>query len=299
MKIIKPSFEIIEQSSGIQGLYKQIEIGGRTCYKSEDKITEDSAEKFVEKIKSLQHLSVFEHGTVYLKLEHMSPVIDLNYIETVNVAHRYMKNKYSKVKEYQHNLSTNSYYITTNMRVIIENGWEDDLKYLCDVTEYHEKRITVKFSTQIAITREGNRHRSFSISEQSTRYCNYSKDKFDKSISINLPTFVDEKKIEDRTFKEMCDDITTWNTANWSPIDYWLFANLSAEFSYMSLISLGWTPQQARTVLPLDTNTEVVYTAFVSDWEHFFELRTSQTAHPDIQILAKSLKEEFVNRKYI
>ena len=93
----------------------------------------------------------------------------------------------------------------------------------------------------------------------------------------------------------MCEDIATWNTANWSPIDYWMFANLATEFSYMSLIGLGWKPQEARVVLPLDTNTEVVYTAFESDWKHFIELRTSTAAHPDIRILAEEIKKEIYN----
>lgn len=72
---------------------------------------------------------------------------------------------------------------------------------------------------------------------------------------------------------------------------------MACEYSYMNLIRLGWKPQQARTILPLDTNTEVVYTAFESDWEHFIELRTSQAAHPDIRILAEKVKEEIENLK--
>lgn len=127
------------------------------CYKSDDKITDGSAKKFVEMIKTNSHLSVFEHGTVYLKLEHFSPVIDYDYVVTIETILKYKENKYSKVLDYNHNPITKSYYITTNMRVIIENGWEDDLKYLCEPTEYHEKRYMFRFTTQIAITREANR----------------------------------------------------------------------------------------------------------------------------------------------
>ena len=293
MNIIEPKVELIKpEGYDLNSIYKMIEIGGRTCYKSEDRITEDSAKKFVEMIKTNNHLSVFEHGTVYLKMVHDTPVIEeYYYTRHYYTAKKYMENPYSVVNNISHNATTISFYITTNMRVIIENGWEEDLQYLCEPTKYHEKRYTFRFTTQVAITREANRHRVNSISEQSTRYCNYSKDKFNKSISINLPTFIDADKIESRSITEMCEDIATWNTANWSPIDYWMFANLATEFSYMSLIGLGWKPQEARVVLPLDTNTEVIYTAFESDWKHFIELRTSTAAHPDIIVLAKEVEK--------
>lgn len=298
MKIIEPKVELIKpEGYDLNSIYKMIEIGGRTCYKSDNKITEDSAKKFVEMIKTNNHLSVFEHGTVYLKLEHFSPVIDYNYVTTIEIVLKYKENKYSKVLDYNHNLITKSYYITTNMRVIIENGWEDDLKYLCEPTEYHEKRYTFRFTTQIAITRESNRHRVNSISEQSTRYCNYSKDKFDNQISINLPTWIDRGDAEIQPkFEDYCKSVAIGQNNGWDAIDYWLFANLACEYSYMNLIRLGWKPQQARVVLPLDTNTEVVYTAFESDWKHFIELRTSTAAHPDIRILAEEVKKMINNK---
>lgn len=298
MKIIEPKVELIKpEGYDLNSIYKMIEIGGRTCYKSDDKITEDSAKKFVEMIKTNNHLSVFEHGTVYLKLEYFNPVIDYDYIMAVEIALKYKKNKYSKVLEYKHNPTTESYYITTNMRVIVENGWEEDLQYLCEPTEYHEKRYTLRFTTQIAITRESNRHRVNSISEQSTRYCNYSKDKFDNQISINLPTWIDKNDAEvQANFIDYCESVATRENDDWDAIDYWLFANMACEYSYMNLIRLGWKPQQARVVLPLDTNTEVVYTAFESDWKHFIELRTSQAAHPDIRILAEEVKRVLITK---
>lgn len=299
MKIIEPKVELIKpEGYDLNSIYKMIEIGGRTCYKSDDKITDGSAKKFVEMIKTNSHLSVFEHGTVYLKLEYFNPVIDYDYIMAIEIALKYKKNKYSKVLEYKHNPTTESYYITTNMRVIIENGWEEDLQYLCEPTEYHEKRYTFRFTTQVAITREANRHRVNSISEQSTRYCNYSKDKFGNNISINVPTWINKSDAEIRhSFQEYCESVATNTNNKWNVIDYWLFANMACEYSYMNLIRLGWKPQQARVVLPLDTNTEVVYTAFESDWQHFIELRTSQAAHPDIRILAEKVKEEIENLK--
>lgn len=294
MNIIEPKVELIKpQGYDLDSIYKMIEIGGRTCYRSNDRITEDSAKKFVEMIKTNNHLSVFEHGTVYLKMVHDTPVIEeYYYTKHYYTAKKYMENPYSVVNNISHNATTISFYITTNMRVIIENGWEDDLQYLCEPTKYHEKRYTFRFTTQIAITREANRHRANSISEQSSRYCNYSKDKFDNQISINLPTWIDKKDAEVQAdFIDYCESIATRENDEWDAIDYWLFANMACEYSYMNLIRLGWKPQQARIVLPLDTNTEVVYTAFESDWKHFIELRTSTAAHPDIRILAEEIKK--------
>ena len=148
MKLIKPSFEVLEQAPGLTGVYKQIEIAGRTCYKSEDNITEDSARGFVERMMVSGHGAMLEHGTVYLKQECNGIMNQINPIWK-----RYEKNKYSKVVYYSELLNLNiksdlifsTAYITTNYRVIVENGWYEDLQYVCEPTEYHEKRVSVKF----------------------------------------------------------------------------------------------------------------------------------------------------------
>lgn len=137
MRLIKPSFEIIEQQAGLEGMYKQIELAGRTCYKSEDKITEDSAKGFVERMIKSGHGAMLEHGTVYLLIPYEEA------IDTIGddwVHEQYSYNPYSVVAVYG-----NNYYITTNFRVLVENNWMDDLKYICEPTEFHEKRITVHF----------------------------------------------------------------------------------------------------------------------------------------------------------
>ena len=290
MKLIKPSVEILEQSSGLDDIYKQIEIAGRTCYKSEKNITEDSAKGFVDRMIKSGHGAMLEHGTVYLHLPANS------YGNEIHC--HYMNNPYSKCNDNDFG----EVFITTNYRVIVENSWISDLEYLCDPTEHHEKRVTVKFTTQIAITREANRHRVNSIAESSTRYCNYSKDKFGNEISINVPTFIDESKIdlEYPSFRGLCHCIyDEEDDVIFSDITYWIFANLACEYAYMNLIRLGWKPEQARTVLPLDTNSELVHTAFVSDWEHFFSLRCHKSAHQDIRALAEPLKDEFIKRNLI
>ena len=159
MKLIKQSFEILDQQCGLEGIYKQIEISGRTCYKSEDKITEDSAKEFVDRMIKSGHGAMLEHGTVYLKITYKD-------IDFTTLCIFYGKNKYSVLN---HSEDNKIYYITTNYRVLVENNHLNDLKYLCEPTEYHEKRITVKFTTDQGILREFTRHRVFSFAVESTR----------------------------------------------------------------------------------------------------------------------------------
>ena len=158
MKLCKPSFEIIEQQAGLEGMYKQIELAGRTCYKSEDKITEDSAKGFVDRMIKSGHGAMLEHGTVYLKLE--------DTIENSYIVDKYVKNKYSIVRDaieryYFHDelLFSSDKCITTNLRVLVENGWLDDLKYICEPTEYHERRVTVRFICDRGVSHEFVRHK--------------------------------------------------------------------------------------------------------------------------------------------
>ena len=172
MKLIKQSFEILDQQPGLEGIYKQIERAGRTCYKSEDKITEDSAKEFVDRMIKSEHGAMLEHGTVYLEFnvkdlyivgedEYLNQQKKLN-----NLINKYSINKYSIVKVNQY---YDTAFITTNYRVLVENDWLDDLQYICEPTEYHEKRITVKFITDQGILREFTRHRVFSFAVESTR----------------------------------------------------------------------------------------------------------------------------------
>lgn len=286
MKIQKPQYEIWMQNPGELGIYQQIERAGRVCYKSENNTTEDSAKPFVGRMIEHEHYAMLEHGTVYLTCNHGELPL-------------YASNKFSHV-----NTIDGKDYITTNLRVMAENKTLEDLKYRVDFEKgKHELRITVHFTTQIAITREYNRHRANSMAEQSTRYCNYTKNKFGSEISINLPTWVKgDLETNDEKFVELCEDVANEETNDWTPIDAWLFANQAAEFAYTKLIAMGCKPQEARVILPLDTNTELVHTAFVSDWKHFFDLRalgTTGAPHPDAKILAEPLYEEFKERGYI
>lgn len=279
MKLIRSSFEVLPQAPGLEGMYKQIEIGARNCYKSEDKIAEGSAEKMVEFLTGRKHYSPLEHGTVYM-------FVPLQSIIGYQTVQKYIKNKYSKVHMRNEHflLDSNGYYITTNYRVIIENQWQDDLKYRCDVTEWHEKRMSVMVTCAIGISREFNRHRVFSVSEQSTRYCNYSKDKFGVEITYVIPSWATNLSPE-------------YNDLECSGIDHNELVLLDSlkqgERHYMVMMRTGAKPQEARDVLPLATATTVMYTGFLSDWEHFFELRTSNGAHPDARAIAIPLRDKF------
>ena len=292
MKLIKPSFEILDQQCGLEGIYKQIEIAGRTCYKSEDKITEDSAKEFVDRMIKSGHGAMLEHGTVYLAM----PIETMIPIEA-NGWGKYTKNPYSKGFRVCDVNGQKRVAITTNLRVLVENGWLDDLQYICEPTEYHEKRVTVKFITDQGILREFTRHRVFSFAVESTRYCNYSKNRFSHEITFIQPNWISDKDIENyhMDFGYFTDQDTNHITA----VNRFISALKNAEYFYMELIKLGWKPQQARNILPLATKCDMVMTGFVSDWLHFFELRDAASAHPQAQELAHSLHETFIQRGLI
>ena len=286
MKLINQSAEIWEQPEGEVGIYKQIEKAARLCYKSEDKTTEDSYKRFIDMLNTNGHQSPLEHGTVYLKYRVTIPD-DL-------LVKSYSNNPHSQVRIVDDIETGNKYaYITTNFRVIKEHQWEDDLKYLCEPTEYHEKRISVHITTSIGISRELNRHRCHSICEESTRYCNYSKDKFDNTLTFILPNWI---HISDMHLGEKLDihpmmKLLTGQYDKESMDIRFLVPLAHAAHTYKCLIANGCKPQQARDVLPLATKTELIHTAFESDWEEFFKLRCSSAAHPMMQELANQIKK--------
>lgn len=284
MKLIESSVQIIEEKDP----YKMIELAGRTCYKSEDKITENSAKEFVDRMIKLGHGAMLEHGTIYLK-------IDKTEDGRLPPARLYWSDgnhkKYTRVRKHG-----NSIYVTTNLRVIVENNRLDDLQYQVEPTEHHEKRITAKFICDRGVSHEFVRHRVFSFAQESTRYCDYSKDKFGNDITYIIPSWLDlpEGKYSNWD-NDWCDvselKLLYPEVDNLSdPANCFLQSIKNAEYYYFMLINRGWKPQQARQVLPNATKTELVMTGFESDWEHFFELRCSGAAHPDAKKLADELK---------
>jgi thymidylate synthase (FAD) len=318
MKLIKSSFEILEQAPGIQGVKKQIELAGRTCYKSEDKITDTSCEEFVSRMVNSGHGAMLEHGTVYLKIPYqyidVSSKLEIPIMED-SVA-KYTANNYSKCIT-----MNNIAYITTNYRVLVENGWLDDLQYQCEPTEHHEKRITVKFICDRGVSHEFVRHRVFSFAQESTRYCNYSKkDKFNEEITFIKPIWLEEPTMaqsdwesrkmiesnfdEEGVWYEECykyegNPIINSSSWQWNSADWFYHQLKSAETTYLQLLKQGWKAQEARAVLPNSLKTELVMTGFLSDWEHFFKLRCHSTAHPQARELAIPLKDKFIKLNYI
>ena len=321
MKLIHSNYEILEQGDGIDGIYQQIELAGRTCYKSEDKITNTSAKDFVERMLKSGHGAMLEHGTIYLN------VPEQTYTETLEdefgkfnnpnngLVDRYRKNKYSKVnsvaadeelrKKYPkvRPFKLTHHYITTNLRVIVENGWEEDLEWQCEPTEHHEKRITAKFICDRGVSHEFVRHRVFSFAQESTRYCNYSKDKFNNELTYIIPSWlnVEEciKEFGSLTELEYHKDIDKFQASEFANEANFLQSIAWSESNYLTMIGNRVKPQDARAVLPNALKTELIMTGFVSDWEGFFKLRDNSKAHPDAQALAKPLHEEFIKKGYI
>ena len=281
MRLIKQSAEYIPQDPTILGAFKLIERAGRTCYKSESKITEDSWIKFVQMLQGKHHYSPFEFGTIYLTVDAGSPFTNPNYLEETDLAHFYRWNKYSKVKSEDNSTHTGTiYYITTNLRVIFENKRLEDLHYACEPTK-HERRYCVKLITSRDITHEYVRHRTMSFCQESTRYCNYSGDKFGNQITYIIPSWTNLSEGECTKPNEL--DTTFYN------------ALLDSEAYYFDLLNEGWKPQQARQVLPNALKTEIMMCGFESDWEHFFELRMGEGAHPTARELAFMIRNEFIN----
>lgn len=325
MKLIEPSVEIWDQEEGLNGIYKNIERAGRVCYKSSDKITEDSAKPFVDRmIKSLHH-SMLEQGTVYLTI----PREDINYHIYLS---KYRDNPYSECRVAQtlEGIPVGSLYISTNYRVIIEHDWTDDLKYLCKPTKFHEKRISVHFTCDRGVWNEFIRHKTLqrgddcevyliidydteqnnSFAQESTRYCNFSKNKFNNEITYIIPTWLDIPEGEayfhdginfrvgaNKEFFGESVNSKAWNrNNNWKEVDSFLHSLDVSEKMYFDLLNLGWKPQQARQVLPNALKTELVMTGFISDWKHFIDLRyrgTTGKPHPDAFYLAEKLYNLF------
>ena len=310
MRWVDPSYEIIPQEEGLLGVYKQIEKAARTAYKSEDKITEGSAQRMVESLCKSNHGACLEHGTIYLE-------VPMENGDWVGICGDYDDNPYSIVKYVDYGDYMKA-YITTNARVIFENGWEDDLQYMCEPTEFHEKRITVKFITSIGIVREILRHRHFSFLNESTRYCNYSKGKFNEELTFIIPQWIydcrdewapctrwpDEKMdyLYDYSGEKLIHRLTAIDRTVAAYYD--LFEKIESEYLFDVTEPDGYKlkPEEARGMLPLDLKSELIVTGFVSDWIHFFRLRSHIAAtgkpHPDIQKLADPLMQEFIDKNY-
>ena len=238
-----------------------------------------TAEDFVNMLMKSGHGAMLEHGTVYMQIDTFLDIPEDKKLD--KRVHQYDSNRFTKVNSMYIGQGCWRYYITTNLRVLVENDWLDDLKYVCEPTEYHAKRVMVRFICDRGVSHEIVRHRTMSFAQESTRYCNYSKSKFGQELTFIEPAWEfpssDIINIKER-FKAILGE---------------------AEANYMELITLGFKPQEARAVLPNALKTEIVVTGFIDDWKHFFELRCSNAAHPDIKKLALDLQKQFIDRKLI
>lgn len=270
MKVINASVQEIKQAPGIIGIYQHIEKCGRTCYKSEDKITEDSAMKFFQGLVNRKHFAMLEHGTVYFRF----PCDPNKYFEAI---YRVINSKYSFTLAGE----DGNFYCTTNMRVLLEevpNEYEALINtYALEKADVnHIKRYTAKFTISRGIANEFVRHRVLSFAQESTRYCNYCKDKFGGELTFIRPEGLKYEGIEHEAE------------------EVWINAMVRSEKDYFDLVKLGLKPQDARGVLPLDLKTELVVTGTLDQWEAFWDLRMREVtgpAHPD----AKAIATEWYN----
>ena len=290
MKLINQNVEEWHCGYTLPEIWSHIAKCARVCYQSEPRNNGETDEEFVKRVilrnhsleeigesRGLQlklHLSVLEHGTVYL---------DIPYEEdTREGILLFNHNKYSKYN-YCYDLKC---YITTNMRAIVEQNLTKYLKYICSPTRFHSLRTTFNITTDIGVARELARHRTHSISEESTRYCNYSKDKFNNEL-----TFIKHCWLNNEKLKLYGDYHTVIRDKSPESI---FIANLNnVESDYLDLIKLGWTPQQARQILPLSTKVQTIHTAFESDWAEFISLRAyacSGSVHPNMKVIADKIK---------
>lgn len=267
MKLVNQSADLISTGeSNYNDMLKVIEKAGRTCYKSLDRITDDSAFAFVNRLKKSGHRSVLEHGTLYLYFE----------IPEDNLLIKFFKeNNYSTVK-----LREDIAFITTNYRVLIENfdnvQLEKILKHMCPYSSEFEERITMHLVTNLQVAMEYLRHRRMSFSEESTRYCNYSKGKFSNELTFIDPrtAFIRYEQNVNKCF------------------DKWMQTNQMIEDNYLDLASNGCVAQECAQILPKDLKTELVMTGTESDWSHFFDLRLygkTGAPHPQAMQLAKKI----------
>ena len=310
MKLIKPYFEILEQKPRniiipsdmeigpkmarqelIDTVYRQIEIAGRTCYKSEDKITPDSAAKFVERMVKSGHGAMLEHGTVYLFLT----------MSSRQQYFKYCSNPYSVANSTgEAEKGTWNGFVTTNYRVLVENGWLEDLEYICNPGKEHEKRITVRFVCDRGVSHEFVRHRVFSFAQESTRYCNYSKAKFGKELNCIIPCWY-KNMFEGNSYNiELCHTYDLTISEGLSRTEAaWIQAMCEAESTYFGLLTEGEPAQQARNVLPLALKTELIMTGTDEQWAGFFNLRCARDAHPQARELAIELRDRMILAGYI
>lgn len=289
MKLIKQSFEILEQKDfTIKGIKQFVERCARVSYKSEDKITDTSYEKFVGMLESRDHARPLEFGTVHIKMSNAQ----FECLQTLLMDKVY--NDYWIKYNIIDTEDKDNCYITTNYRYYLEL-----CKYDKGVPEYldpsdnplYPRRYTVHMILDRGVMDEFRTHVGLSHLAESTRYCNYSKDKFNNEVTFVIPSWcnslIEGSKQEYSPFEINGDEVEFMNALQ------------NAQNSYLSLLKMGWTPQQARSVLPLGIKSELISCGFEDAWKNFFYRRDAPDAHPMAQEIAKPMHKEFIERGFI
>ena len=296
MKLIKQSFQFVNQKGfTLKDIYKHIEYCARISYKSQDKITDTSYEKFVNMLKSRGHDRPLEFGTVHLKMilpdfqGFMNSMLTFGILNNIWIKSTHVGD---------------IVYITTNYRYYL-----NIIKYFPNIKEYfteednehYPKRYTVHMILDRGVMDEFRTHVGLSHLAESTRYCNYSKDKFNNEVTFIKPCWLDMHDTD-----EGREVTRNWNfdildgcsiIAEESEFDDARDAFLTslnvAEHCYLELLQKGWTPQQARSVLPLGIKSELISCGFEDAWSNFFKRRDAPDAHPMAQEIAKPMHEKF------
>lgn len=312
MKLINSKVEEWHCGYTLSEIWSHIAKCARVCYQSEPRSNGETDEEFVKRVilrghsfdeiafnRDLQlklHLSVLEHGTVYLFVPKEERTIESIFTR------EFEYNEYSRFYRPGY-VGSSDLYITTNMRVMIERGLTRCLKYICPPLTYHALRTTFNIITDIGVARELDRHRSHSISEESTRFCDYSKDKFGGELTFIKPEWANVYIHGVSIIKDDVFDNNTYNPDNDSnhPLykqddiatKAFLIGLCDAEENYFVLKGNNYSSQQARQVLPLSTKVQTVHTAFNDDWEEFIKLRAdacSGSVHPNMKVVADKIK---------
>lgn len=259
MKVIEQSYEIITEPN----LLKRIELCGRICYKSESKITEDSAERFVDMLVKRGHTSVLEHAQVRIPYD---MVDDMEIRQHARGELDYLKIKSAECRLVGECVDRKQYAIINARDFISLGGTLEELKKL---EHYPEDFMTVRFITDRGVTHELVRHRTLSFSQESTRYVNYASSDI-QFVKPAHPMF--QSKISMAVWKMACR---------------------VAEWAYKRLVNkCGVSPQEARAVLNNSVKTEIIVSGPIEWWRHMLYLRTTVGAHPQIRALMTSLNEE-------
>ena len=294
MKLIKQDFNIVNQQGfSIKDIKKHIEYCARISYKSQDKITDTSYEKFVNMLEKRDHARPLEFGTVHLQM-HISDFHKLRDTLCINNMWNDQWIKY----HYAGNLT----YVTTNYRyylaiIKVFPSAESDFDPQDD--ELYPKRYTVHMILSRGVMDEFRTHVGLSHLAESTRFCSYNKDKFGNEITFIIPNWIKLKYDYVSTDNVGNNEIYVdgveqdWYNEEDETTKEFLYSVQDAESTYIKLLEKGCTPQQAREVLPLAVKSELISCGFEDAWKNFFYRRCAKDAHPMAREIATKVRDKF------